>query len=87
MPLKPMLSVDGLIAHSKEKGITFEIISEDEAKEYLGRNNNYFKLSSYRKNYTKFPSGPRKDQYRDLDFAYLIELARGGSAHFAENVP
>ena len=76
MPLKPMLSVDGLIAHSKEKGITFEIISEDEAKEYLGRNNNYFKLSSYRKNYTKFPSGPRKDQYRDLDFAYLIELAR-----------
>ena len=76
MPLKPMLGVDGLIAHSKEKGITFEIISEDEAKDYLGRNNNYFKLSSYRKNYTKFPSGPRKDQYRDLDFAYLIELAR-----------
>ena len=46
MPLKPMLGVDGLIAHSKEKGITFEIISEDEAKDYLGRNNNYFKLSS-----------------------------------------
>ena len=39
--LKPMLDVDGLIAHSKEKGITFEIISEDAAKEYLGRNNNY----------------------------------------------
>lgn len=76
MPLKPMLGVDGLIAHSKEKGITFEIISEDEAKDYLGRNNNYFKLSSYRKNYTKFPAGPRKGQYRDLDFAYLIELAR-----------
>ena len=36
MPLKPMLGVDGLIAHSKEKGITFEIISEDEAKDYLG---------------------------------------------------
>lgn len=76
MPLKPMLDVDGLIAHSKGKGITFDIISEDEAKEYLGRNNNYFKLSSYRKNYTKYPSGSRKDQYRELDFAYLIELAR-----------
>ena len=41
IPLKPMLDVDGLIAHSKEKRITFEIISEDAAKEYLGRNNNY----------------------------------------------
>lgn len=41
IPLKPMLDVDGLIAHSKEKRITFEIISEDAVKEYLGRNNNY----------------------------------------------
>lgn len=76
MALKPMLDVEGLISHSKEKGITFTIISEDEAKEYLGRNNNYFKLSSYRKNYTKFLSGPRQGQYQNLDFAYLIELAR-----------
>ncbi len=71
-----MLSVDGLIAHAKEKGITFEIISEEAAKDYLSRNNNYFKLTSYRKNYSKVQSGPQEGQYNGLDFAYLIELAR-----------
>ena len=47
-----MLSVDDLISHMKEKGILFDIMTEDAAKEYLGKNNNYFKLSSYRKNYS-----------------------------------
>ena len=76
MPRKPMLSVDDLISHMKEKGILFDIMTEDAAKEYLGKNNNYFKLSSYRKNYSKALSGKRMGQYEHLDFAYLIELAR-----------
>ena len=42
----------------------------------LKKNNNYFKLSSYRKNYEKYTNGPKADSYIDLDFAYLIELAR-----------
>ena len=71
-----MLSVDNLIIHMKEKGILFEIMTEKEAKAYLSKNNNYFKLSSYRKNYDKVSSGERIGQYEHLDFAYLIELAR-----------
>ena len=73
---KPMLSVQDLIVHSKEKGIQFNSISEAEAQDYLARNNNYFKLASYRKNYPKFTDGPKQGQYENLDFAYLIELAR-----------
>lgn len=76
MPQKPMLSVEDLITHSKEKGIKFDAMSELDAKRYLAQNNNYFKLTSYRKNYSKILDGERKGQYDKLDFAHLIELAR-----------
>lgn len=71
-----MLDVESLIAHAKGKGINFDIMSERDAIEYLSQNNNYFKLSSYRKNYPKITNGPRKGQYNNLDFAHLVELAR-----------
>ena len=48
---KPMLNTEQQIEHLKKKGITFNICSEEEAYKYLRYNNNYFKLSSYRKNY------------------------------------
>ena len=76
MPRKPMLTVDALIEHAKDKGIRFEKMSEQDAKEYLDKNNNYFKLTSYRKNYPKAVGGSNAGQYIHLDFAYLIELAR-----------
>lgn len=76
MAIKPMLCVEDLISHSKDKGIEFTIISEADAERYLDKNNNYFKLTSYRKNYTKITSGSRHGQYAHLDFAHLIELAR-----------
>ena len=76
MHQKPMMNVESLITHSKDKGIKFEIMSEDDAKAYLSKNNNYFKLTSYRKNYSKVTDGPRAGQYDKLDFAHLIELAR-----------
>ena len=46
---KPKLSLDGQIEHLKEKGVRFNIMNETEAKEYLTQNNNYFKLTAYRK--------------------------------------
>ena len=76
MPHKPMLSVQDLISYSKTKGIQFNHISESAAEEYLTQNNNYFKLTSYRKNYQKFTSGIHCGTYQNLDFAFLIELAR-----------
>lgn len=76
MARKPMLTVENLIIHAQEKGIKFDTMSIEEAKSYLGKNNNYFKLSSYRKNFDKYTDGVNKGKYIDLDFAYLIELAR-----------
>ena len=73
---KPMRPVAGLIGHMQEKNITFNVMTLEAAQNYLDKNNNYFKLTSYRKNYSKFTSGIRKGQYENLDFAFLIELAR-----------
>lgn len=73
---KPMLAVDDLIQHMKDKGVLFTIITENDAKEHLCAHNNYFKLTSYRKNYTKRTSGPLVGKYEQLEFAYLRELAR-----------
>ena len=72
---KPMLSVPEQIEHLKEKGIAFEICSEKDATDYLMNNNNYFKLTSYRKNYDKYTTGDRAGQYINLDFAYLRDLS------------
>lgn len=73
---KPMLSVDDLITHMQSKGIAFTIMSVDEAKLYLHKNNNYFKLTSYRKNYLKYTTGANIGKYEKLEFVYLVELAR-----------
>jgi abortive infection bacteriophage resistance protein len=59
----------------KNKGITFSIISEDEAKTFLQENNYYMKLASYRNNYPKYKTGAKAGQYINLDFAYLKELS------------
>ena len=76
MPRKPMLTVDNLIVHLQEKGVLFTIMSAKEANAYLTQNNNFFKLTSYRKNYLPYTNGPKAGKYENLEFAYLIELAR-----------
>ena len=73
---KQMKTVDQLITHMKNKGVAFSIISEADAKLHLDMHNNYFKLTSYRKNYTKTTTGPNAGKYENLEFAHLIELAR-----------
>lgn len=71
-----MLTVDELIAHMQLKGIAFDKMSVNDAKQYLHQNNNYFKLTSYRKNFPKFTTGLDIGKYECLDFAFLVELAR-----------
>lgn len=73
---KQILSIEEQVLHLKAKGVLFNIINEEEAKEYLRNNNNYFKLASYRKNYSKHPDGINKGKYVNLEFAYLVDLAR-----------
>src|SRR5699024_2572171 len=69
------ISWDQLIDHMKSKGITFNIISENDAKIFLQKNNYYMKLASYRENYPKYLTGNKIGQYINLDFAYLRELS------------
>lgn len=76
--MKAMKSTDELVGHMKDKGIKFDIVSEDEAKAFLENRNYYFKLSAYRTNYPKcgLDAGKgRAGQYQNLDFAYLQELS------------
>lgn len=45
--MKKKLTIDEQIEDLKKKGVTFEIMSEEEAKKFLRYNNYYFKLKLY----------------------------------------
>ena len=67
---KPKLDYKEMISHLKNKGITFNFISEHEAIKVLQSNNYLFKLMSYRTNFNK-----KNGKYENLDFAMLSDLA------------
>ncbi len=69
--MKLLKTSDELIQHMKEKGIKFNIVNENAAKEFLQNNNYYMKLASYRENYNKNNRG----EYVNLEFAYLQEIS------------
>lgn len=71
---KPKLTIAQQIEHMKDKGIAFNIMDEAAASEYLSKNNYYFRVKAYAKNYPKYNSGPNKGKYFGLEFAYLVEL-------------
>lgn len=73
--MKQLLTTNELIDHMKQKGITFNIVTEQDAKKFLSENNYYMKLASYRANYPKYKTGAKTGQYINLDFAYLKELS------------
>lgn len=75
MITKPKMSSSELIEKMKSKGITFNLMGEEEASAYLKEHNNYFRIASYRKNYDKRLLGNKTGEYIGLDFAYLSELA------------
>lgn len=72
MNYKPKLSYSDQIDHLKEKGVTFNKMSENDALHYLQYNSYLFKLSAYRKNYPKDITNKR---YLHLEFATLVDLA------------
>jgi len=73
--MKLLLTTDQLIDHMKNKGITFNLITEEEARSFLQENNYYLKAASFRTNYPKYSSGVSTGKYMNLDFAYLKELS------------
>ncbi|EAF5657989.1 Abi family protein [Listeria innocua] len=64
------LSLDDQITYMKHKGITFNHITEDAAKDYLSQNTYYYKVTAFRKNIAKV-----NGKYTSLDFGLLSDLA------------
>lgn len=72
---KPWLTPSQQIAHLKLEGVGFRICSESAAEDYLRRNNNYFRLKSYRANFARVQGGPNDGRYIGLDFGMLVETS------------
>lgn len=73
---RPKLTIPRQIEYMRdEKGIKFNLVTEDSAAEFLRKNNYYFKLKAFEKNYEKYASGENAGKYFDLEFAYLQELS------------
>lgn len=64
------LSFDEQISRLKTKGITFNGISEVDAKKYLAKNCYYFRIKEYAR---LFPT--KYSKYRELDFEHLARLS------------
>lgn len=73
--MKEKLTVRQQIDHMKQKGISFDLISEEDAARYLETSTYYFKLKAFAKNYAKYQTTEKQGQYVNLDFAYLKDLA------------
>lgn len=73
---KPKQTPQELITFLRDqKGVSFRRMTEQAAIVHLSERNNYLRTASYRKNYQQFDKGAKKGQYRNLDFAYLVELS------------
>lgn len=72
---KPKLTVDEQIEHLKAKGVTFNLCTEDETREYLTHKTYYFKLAAYRVLFQKHEGGNHDGEYIGLDFGHLRDLA------------
>lgn len=67
-PEKPTYT--DLINHMIDKNISFNLITTDDAIQFMKSKNYYFKVTSYRSNFEKI-----NGKYTNLDFGYLVELA------------
>ena len=65
--IKPWLTPMQQVEHLKKQGVRFEMISEEDARAYLSKNNNFFRIRSYRTNFEKVAEGSRAGQYVNLE--------------------
>lgn len=72
---RPKLTIPKQIEYMECKGIKFDIMTKADAASFLDGHNYYFKLKAYAKNYHKYPDA-RNGTYKNLDFAYLVELSK-----------
>lgn len=67
---KPKSTIDQQILILEDKGILFNEISKEKAKQFLEENNYYYRLASFRKNF-------KKDTLKgyNIDFNVLVDLS------------
>lgn len=68
---KNKLSIEDQLNKMKLSGIKFNIITEEQAKEFISDSTYYFKLKAFQRNYYKNQSG----KYINLEFAYLKDFS------------
>ena len=69
----PKLTVPEIIDYCKnELGITFNLMDEEKAKEFLEKNNFFFRLKQY---CSTCPEQTKSGKYIELDFGHLVELS------------
>lgn len=69
--IKQKLTFDDMIDHFKKKNVTFNLISEKEAKEILEDRTYFYKLKSYKANFPINGHG----QFKELDFGMLMDIS------------
>lgn len=69
--MKKKLTIDEQIIDLEEKGVTFNIMNDDEAKIFLRYNNYYFKLKSYASNYPINPKNNKPELFTTLPRMWL----------------
>ena len=69
----PKLTVPEVIEYCKnDLGITFDLMDEEKAKEFLGKNNFFFRLKQY---CSTCNEQTKSGKYIGLDFGHLVELS------------
>ncbi|HEL1594626.1 Abi family protein [Streptococcus suis] len=59
-----------LVNQLEQHGVKFELISKGKAITFLEKNNYYYKVAAFRKNFKK-----KNGRYQNLDFQHLVDLA------------
>ena len=72
---KCALSLEQQICHMKRQGVSFELMSESNAVEYLRAHNNYFRVRSYRTGFNRTTQIDGTRRFDRLDFGMLVDLA------------
>lgn len=69
--IKSKITFDDMIQHFKNKNVSFNSISEAEAKEILQERTYFFKLKSYKNNFDRDKHG----NFKKLDFGMLMDFS------------
>lgn len=70
--IKPWLTASEQINHLKSRGVHFSLMSEDDARAYLEKNSNYFRLRAYRLGFPQVEEGNRKGEVCKSSFKEAV---------------